>query len=222
MLKKYEAETRRLQAELNESQLEAGRAKCEVSSVIEKLEQSYEEEAHLRYLVDHNAGAGSEATTIWRSLFLSLLVTLTLFALAFAIKENESIMNTGCSPVRPGTKLFNTDSVSLEAPWWVPHPYKDQVFSVYCDSRVRSSVEIRKGKAYLYDLDKGETLWTRKISSSGVLTIESDKISLNKKGRLEEFTPPWSTENRIKTMSAQRAHTVVLPSPAYNAELGLL
>ena len=92
--------------------------------------------------------------------------------------------NIFCAPVLPGTKL-GKDPFMHEAPYAVPHPFKEQVFDLICRDRKRFVVKWYGSRDGRIDIDivnqqkdANPILWAEKIKS-GVFT--EDTLNVNSK-----------------------------------------
>ena len=100
-----------------------------------------------------------------------------------------------CAPVRPGTKLRHdiVDGVVHQAPWWVPHSYKDWLFNQLCDGRPYTRLQWSGSQLVVRHIvgGRGSTvLLSRKVPS---VTIKANQVQLvDQRGKIETLQAPWT------------------------------
>lgn len=84
------------------------------------------------------------------------------------VKVDFFTRDSFCAPVMPGRTLSLVDAgQSFQAPWWVPSPYKDNVFEYLCDDSGQPPISLQ---------------WLSDGQDQKILVTQGQKIILKRSG----------------------------------------
>lgn len=136
----------------------------------------------------------------WATIASSMLVAITIGLIMFSTPVLDGL----CAPAFPSHKLDMSDNVAyLEAPWWVPSPYKASIFSVLCGGHRKRTVlewvpsdkkktDFHRLVVRVVEGDRMEVIRRDKKRLSSSCLYAQHIVTVDQSGSTEDIPAPWA------------------------------